>query len=325
MAKKNPQGQESVRVTDPNTGFTISFSINTRLKRNLDEKVKGQLEKKDKDTFLILDGSEGSGKSTLAFQIGKYVDPTLDLSRVVFSPDDFRAAIIKAKKGECIIYDEAFTGFSSRSSLSPINRVLVSLAMQMRQKNLFVIIVLPTIFLLDKYIAMFRAKALIHVWENKGRRGYFKVYNNRKKRYLLLFGAKTMSYTGKMCRTNFKGRFYGKFVLGDASVEEDYRKRKEQALADSEKTSMSSAQVRYKDQRDLMLFLFKRYTKMTYKELEQVISDYDFVMSFQQLSKVCSKFGYVSSESDKKEEETIEKESKEFEKGDLPPKSANLT
>jgi len=29
-------------------------------------------------------GAEGAGKSTLALQIGKFVDPTLDLSRVVF-------------------------------------------------------------------------------------------------------------------------------------------------------------------------------------------------------------------------------------------------
>lgn len=272
--------------------------MNSRLKRNLDANIKGQLEKKDKDAFIVIDGGEGGGKSTFAFQIGKYVDPTLDLSRIVFSPDDFRDAILKAKKGQCIIYDEAFTGFSSRSSLSPINKVLVSLAMQMRQKNLFIIIVLPTIFLLDKYLAMFRAKVLIHVWENKGQRGYFKLYNKKKKKYLLLFGAKTMSYTGKMCKTNFKGRFYGKFVLGDKNIEKKYRQKKEKALADSEKTSMSSAQVKYKDQRDLMMFLFKRYNKMTYKDMSTLLSDYDFNISLEQISKVCAKFGHITGETE---------------------------
>jgi len=70
---------------------------------------------------------------------------------------------LKTKKGQCIIFDEAFTGLSSRGALSGINKALVGLMMQMRQKNLFVIMVLPTFFMLDKYAAIFRAKALIHV------------------------------------------------------------------------------------------------------------------------------------------------------------------
>ncbi|HUS50895.1 MAG TPA: Hint domain-containing homing endonuclease, partial [Candidatus Paceibacterota bacterium] len=86
------------------------------------------------DNYVI---TKNSGKTTFALQLGKYIDPTLNLSRIVFAPDDFRQAVLNAKKGQCIIYDEAFTGFSSRASLSPINRVLVSLSMQMRQKNLF--------------------------------------------------------------------------------------------------------------------------------------------------------------------------------------------
>ena len=281
-----------VKIVNPKTNEFISeYYIEPRLKRNLDDKVKGQLEKKDKDFFFIVDGAEGSGKSTLAIQLGKYVDPSLDLKRIVFSPEDFREAILKAKRGQCIIYDEAFTGFSSRSSLSPINRVLVSLAMQMRQKNLFVIIVLPTIFLLDKYIAMFRAKALIHVYENKGRRGYFKLFNMKKKKYLLLRGQKTMSYNHKGLYTNFNGRFYGKFALGGEDIEKKYRDKKEEALANSEKTSMSSAQVRFREQRDLIIYLFRKHTKLKYREMENLFADYELAMSFTQISRICSKFG----------------------------------
>jgi len=176
---------------------------------------------------MCLDGSEGVGKSWLAMQIGRYVDYTLDLDRIVFDAESFRNAILKAKKGQCIIYDEAITGFSSRSSLSGINRALVSLAMQMRQKNLFIIIVLPTIFLLDKYIALFRAKVLIHVYENKGIRGYFRVYPSKLKKLLIMKGVKTFSYK---VRTGFKGRFYGIFALGDEKIEKKYREKKEKAL-----------------------------------------------------------------------------------------------
>ena len=289
----------------------IQYAMDVRLNKNLRDKVLPDLHKKDKDYILVVDGKEGSGKSTLAFQIGKFVDPTLDLSRIVFSPDDFRSAILKATKGQCIIYDEAFTGFSSRSSLSPVNRVLVSLAMQMRQKNLFILIVLPTIFLLDKYMAIFRTKALIHVYENKGIRGYFRIFNSRKKQQLILRGQKTMTYNHKGLYTRFKGRFYGKFALGDKEIEKKYKKLKEKALSDSEKTSMTSAQVRFREQRDLMIWLFRKYTKLTYRQLENIFSDYNLSMSFQQINRICTKFGDISTEEDKKDIEEADKKKKE--------------
>jgi len=71
----------------------------------------------------------------LLFRLQSMLITIFNVSDIVFSPDEFRDKILHAKKGQAIVYDEAFTGFSSRSSLSPVNRVLVSLAMQMRQKN----------------------------------------------------------------------------------------------------------------------------------------------------------------------------------------------
>jgi len=300
--KKKVTGNESVYITDPQSGLKINYSMSSRLKHNLDSKIIPSIQKRDKDCVLVVDGKEGTGKSTLAFQIAKYVDNSFNLKRIVFSPDEFREAILTAKPHQAIVYDEAFTGFSSRASLSPVNRVLVSLAMQMRQKNLFILIVLPTIFLLDKYMAIFRTKALIHVFESRGKRGYFKVYNSPKKRYLILMGQKTMTYKIKGLYTRFKGRFYGKFALGSSELEDKYRKRKEKALADSEKTSMSSAQVKFREQRDLLIWLFRKYTKLKYKEIENILLDYDFAMSFQQISKICNKFGEIKQDLDKKGE-----------------------
>jgi len=302
------QGNETVKISDPKTGFTINYSMSSRLYHNLHDKILPSLQKKDKDCVLVIDGAEGSGKSTLAFQVGKVIDPTLDLSRVVFSPEEFRDAILHAKKGQCIIYDEAFTGFSSRSSLSPVNRVLVSLAMQMRQKNLFILIVLPTIFLLDKYMAIFRTRALVHVFESHGRRGYFKVYNSHKKRYLILMGQKTMTYKIKGLYTRFKGRFYGKFALGDAEVEKKYRKRKEKALADSEKSSMSSAQVKFREQRDLLIWLFRKELKLSYRELSELFSKYDLTLSYVQIRSICVRFGDNETKKDLKDSKNNNKD-----------------
>jgi len=305
-------GNKVVKVIDPKTKYVSEYSMSFRLKRNLDEKIIPDLHKKDKDCFLVIDGKEGSGKSTLAFQIGKYVDNSLGLSRVVFSAEDFRQAVLKAKKGQCVIYDEAFTGLSSRASLSMINKVLISLTMQMRQKNLFVLIVLPSFFMLDKYIALFRAKALIHVYEAHGRRGYFRIYNSRLKKYLYLVGQRTYSYHHKEVRTRFSGRFYGKFALGDAKVEALYRKKKEKSLSDAEFNPLTAGQAKYKEQRDILMWRLRKELKITYQELENYLEEWNFAISLAQIRNICARFGDKTDEIIKKKvKQGIDEEIKE--------------
>lgn len=286
----------------------IDYYIDDRLKKSLDEKVLPALTKDDKDYVIAVDGKEGAGKSFFAFQIAKYVDSTFDLSRVTFTAEEFKQAIFKAKKGQAIVFDEAFTGLSSRSSLSSINRYLVSLMMQMRQKNLFVIIVLPTFFLLDKYVALFRTRALIHVYETGGRRGYFKVYNSKTKKYLFLIGKKTYSYMPNKIRTRFKGRFYGIFALGDKTVEEEYRKKKEEALESVEKNPMNASQIKYMEQRNILIYLLRKKLGLTYIQLSNLFADYDLDISSVQVGDICVKFGDKEIGNIYKLKKTLEKE-----------------
>ncbi|HKL24143.1 MAG TPA: LAGLIDADG family homing endonuclease, partial [Candidatus Nanoarchaeia archaeon] len=258
--------------------------------------------------------THNSGKSTVALQIGKYADPTLTLDRVVFNAEDFRKKILEAKKGQCVIFDEAFTGLASTSSISKINNTLKNLMMQMRQKNLFVVIVLPSFFLLDKYAAIWRTRSLIHVYESGGRRGYFKVYNRKKKKKLYLFGKKSYSYltSGKnKVETSFRGRFYGKFALGDEKEEQKYRKKKEEALKETESNPMTAGQVKYRNQRDLLLFLLRKHAKFTYRELENLLGDYDMNLSYVQIRNICAKFGDKDDKGYEKKEKSENNEEKE--------------
>jgi hypothetical protein len=253
--------------------------------------------------FFLSNGllSHNSGKSTLGLQWCKYIDPSFNLDRVVFTPEEFRNAIYKAKKGQALMFDEAFTGFSSRAALSGVNRTLISLMMQIRQKNLFIVIVLPTIFLLDKYISLYRTRILAHVYENKGRRGFFRVYSSEKKRYLIMDKkARTYSYG---VRTNKKGRFYGVFALGDETDEKKYRDKKIKALEMAEKNPMTSSAVKYREQRDIMLYVLRKELKLPYRKLEMLLNSFDFEISHMQIASVCAKFG----DKEKKEEESEEK------------------
>lgn len=293
----------------------ITYYMDDRLKKNIDEKVIPDLKKRDKDIVLLFDGHEGVGKTTLGLQVGKYIDPTLDLSRIVFNAEDFRGAILKAEQGQVVIYDEAFTGLSARSSLSGVNKILVSLMMQMRQKNLCVIIILPTFFLLDKYVALFRSKALIYVYETGGNRGYFRIYNQKRKKLLYLFGSKTYNYSPKIGKkklfTRFRGRFYGVFALGDEEEEKEYRKKKMKALEASEHNPMTSQQVKNREQRDICIYLLRKTLKLSYRKLENLLLDYGFDMSYKQIMSICSKFGEKKTKEDIEEEKERDKSEKQ--------------
>jgi hypothetical protein len=275
------------------------------------------------NNFYLTNGilTHNSGKSVFAFQIGKYVDPTLNLSRVAFNAEEFRNIVFKAKKSQCVVFDEAFVGLSSRGALSQVNRTLVSLMMQMRQKNLFVIIVLPTFFLLDKYVALFRARALIHVYENKGVRGYFRLYNSKLKKLLYIFGKKDYSYGFKISRTKFKGRFYGKFVLEDELL---YKKMKNKALQDTEKNPMTATQIKYRNERDICLFLLRKYSRLSYRELQTLLNDYNFEMSYKQISRICGAFGDKDTTNEKISKEILVKDEELGEMGELIDKEIDM-
>src|SRR3990167_4994123 len=79
--------------------------IDGYLKQNLD--TAREVIKQDWDMVFCYDGAEGSGKSRKAIQDAYYCDPTLTIERIVFTPDEFKKQIMKAKKFESVVYDEA--------------------------------------------------------------------------------------------------------------------------------------------------------------------------------------------------------------------------
>ena len=246
----------------------LEYSMAKRIQQQIDSKIRPLLQKKDKDFVLVVDGAEGSGKSTLGFQIGAYVDPTLNLERVCFTAEQFRNAIMKAQKGQCVIFDEAFVGLSSRGSLSEINRMLVSLMMQMRQKNLFVIIILPTVFMLEKYVALHRANVLFHVYEKRGTRGFYMIFNRKKIKILYLLGKKLYNYN--VVKSGFTCRFASKFPLGD-DAEIEYRKKKLAAL----ETREEKEKDKFGLVKDKLIALLQKQTGLSGRKMAELLKNND--------------------------------------------------
>jgi ABC-type dipeptide/oligopeptide/nickel transport system ATPase subunit len=238
------------------------------LKKALD-KIKIRIQKHDNDTLICMDGAEGSGKSVFAMQIAHYIDPSLDLTRVCMNAEEFKQAIMRAEKNQAVIYDEAYSGLSSRASLSAVNKILVGKMMEMRQKNLFVIIVLPSFFLLDRYVALFRSRALLHVYSNKGNKGYWIGFNEKNKKLLYIFGRKLMTYS-KPHIYDFKGRFYGKYVID----EQAYRKKKKEALETSHATTEYN---KFMIQRDILIRNLVNEKGLSLRKSEKYLKELGFI------------------------------------------------
>lgn len=122
-------------ISTSSAGETIEFYMDGKLYNSLNKYVIPSLQLKDDDIVFVIDGPERGGKSVFAMQLARAVDKDFNLSNVCFTPDEFRTAIEKANKGDCIIFDEAYTGLSSKRALSEVNHLLVSMMMQCQPAN----------------------------------------------------------------------------------------------------------------------------------------------------------------------------------------------
>jgi hypothetical protein len=199
------------------------------LKANLD--VAKNKVKEDFDWVFLVDGRERSGKSVFALQMAYYCDSSFCLDRVCFTADEFKKAVLKAEPYTAVIYDEAFTGLSSKDTMSRTNKALVEMLMEIGQKNLFIFIVLPTFYALTTYVGLFRSCALLHVTMKSFERGYFSFYNYEQK--ILLFRTEHKLY-GYKTRPFFYGRFTNYYPISE--IEYRDKKRKSLTKKDSSKS-----------------------------------------------------------------------------------------
>jgi len=215
-----------------------------------------KLAKQDWDMIFLYDGYEGSGKSVKAMQDAYYFDPSLTLDRVTFSSNEFRKAVTTAEQYQAVIYDEAFTGLSSRGAMSTINKALVQMLAEIRQKRLFVAIVMPTFFDLDRYAALWRSRALITVYvDDEYRRGKFAYFNGERKKQLYIEGKKFYDY--KCVKPSFYGNFTNYYVVD----EQAYREKKRLRLSKREADAMELATRRSMQQENFIRLLTDEKTK----------------------------------------------------------------
>lgn len=222
--------------------------------------------------------TKNSGKSYLAFQCAKYLDPTFNLDRVCMTPQEFLKVVQDSSKAQAVVYDEAYTGMASRRSMSEVNNMLTETIFECRKKNLFVFIVLPSIFFLDRTIVLHRGRVLFHTYFVNEQRGYFSVYTKNQLKILFDKGKKTISYS--VTSPIYRTRFYGRFALdkkGEEIQAQAYDKKKIDSVKD--KTlgvggGMNKIQEKQTNQRDLAFYLLIHKYNFSRKDLHTALEKF---------------------------------------------------
>ncbi|MBS3099353.1 hypothetical protein J4462_04015 [Candidatus Pacearchaeota archaeon] len=187
------------------------------LHENLEE-IKRIVMKKDFDYVAVISGRVGKGKSVFGQQLAKYFDTSFDISRVCFSAREFIEVTTSCPKHSAVILDEAFESLNTKISMSPEFLKIQNHLSIIRQRNLFIFLILPSFFDLHKSLALNRTQHLFHIYgKGFGDRGRFAAFSPDNKRILYIRGSKYHDYNA--WRPNIRGRFTAKYVLDRAEYE----------------------------------------------------------------------------------------------------------
>jgi hypothetical protein len=224
------------------------YRMNTLLKLQLD--LMSNVVEYDSDMVMLIDGEiEGTGKSTLAQQIAYYfawkAKTKFSVDNIIFNPTQLKNALENAEKFSVFIWDEAYEGSNKYRIMSSENQKLTTIFQKIRQKNLFLIIVLPSFFDLSKYYAVRRSWALIHCYlqpqvtsdeADEGdkldldkpvlQKGFFKYFTRPLKKKLYNWHKKDEDYS------TTAPRFIGMFPPFYTVDEQEYKLKKSKIEAD---------------------------------------------------------------------------------------------
>lgn len=164
--------------------------------------------KKGWDCVILVDGIEGVGKSTLGQSIGWYINhKKLETKNISENSQDAITKLEKLPNKSVLIIDEGSLLFSSKDAMTKEQKNIIKILQVIRQKNMCLIIVAPSFFDLNKYIAVERSRFLLHCYTDKElNRGRFSYFGEKKKRRLYQMGKKNFNSYAKP-KADFLGRF----------------------------------------------------------------------------------------------------------------------
>lgn len=222
--------------------------IHQELKTKLDNGV--NIINKNWDLFFLIDGIERSGKSTLGITCASYLADQLGvpftLDNIAKDSADAKEKLEKLPDKSVLLIDEGSLLFSSKDTMRKESKEIEKICNVIGQKNMVFIIVLPSFFRLNDYLAIDRSRFLLHVYTDENlTRGKFVYFGETKKRLLYEKGKKFKSYSSP------SGDWVGDYPDFDLFGEE-YKKIKKDTLfgtfhnkKDKENTKLDKYKLRY--------------------------------------------------------------------------------
>src|SRR3990167_2523310 len=207
----------------PIQGYEKQLYIADAIADNL-KRTKVAVLTKGWDYVCIISGLPGVGKSTFAQALAKYLDPSFESWQICFTGSEFRNKTINGTKGQAFVPDESFADINTPLSKGPEFIATVNHLQLIRQKNLFLILILPDFFSLSKNVAIFRASHLFVPYSEDYNHGDVAIFDRETKRELYIKGKQFCNYQAAL--PNFRTDFQVSWFVD----KEDYDKRKKEHL-----------------------------------------------------------------------------------------------
>lgn len=185
------------------------------------------------------------------------------IKNLAFSPEELMRLGKSLPKNSVIIYDEGRTGLDAKTTMTTLNRMLEDFFQECGVYNHVILIVLPDFFKLHADYAVSRSYFLIDVFLDEDfNRGYFNFYNETQKDFLYNYGKKKLGIMARYSAgyPSFSGRFTKWFPFD----KNKYDMLKKLAL---KKKEMGVRRTRVKEQRDALVYLYKKETGHTLKQV----------------------------------------------------------
>jgi len=119
----------------------------------------------------IIHGPTGSGKSYLGMKIAEKLDPTFNIERVIFDPEDFFDLIGKLPKRAWLVFDESGAILDARRFMTVVNCVVSYVLETFRYKQISVIFTVPNLKMIDANV-----RRLMHSMMFQRDRGKARIY-----------------------------------------------------------------------------------------------------------------------------------------------------
>ena len=201
----------------------------------IDERLKAQCDfvflpriAKNWDNIIPITGMEGTGKTTLAFILAWYLSGPN--TRIVFTFEQFSEAFNSLSAGGTIIWDEfIFAGMSSDAN-SKLTKLAKKIFVTGRKKRLNILLLMPSIFMMEKYFAFSRTICLLHCDSPDFiNRGYAYWYSQKRKN--IIRGSEQLKNTFNTPLRNANFHFRFELPPNELYSEEEYQKAKDEAIS----------------------------------------------------------------------------------------------